>query len=1074
MDKFGIKVSLSFLFLWYFSISFAQQKPDFLVKYDAIWVDSVFKSLTIEQKIGQLLMPRGNYSGKPHDLPQLEEWVTKYQIGGIVFFASNPHAQISVTNRLQRISKIPLLIGQDFEWGLGMRLDSTDVFPYAMTLGAMTGGEDIIEDMGVEVAKQCQRIGVHINYAPVADVNNNPNNPVINFRSFGENSITVRDKSLAYMRGMQKQGILCTAKHFPGHGDTDTDSHLDLPLIPHSKDRLNRLELMPFSYLINHGLSGIMTAHLNVPALEPKAGLASTFSQHIITDVLKKELGFEGLVFTDAMEMKAAIKNYPNGEAMVQALLAGNDILETFMDVPIAVEAIKKAVETNRIPVAVLDSKVLKVLKAKSYVGLRHFTPISTESLIEDLNTPEGKALNYKLLSKSITCVQNQFGLLPIRDITKKIALVTLDAQSTAAENTVSKYAKNIDVIKLNSDEEGSVLDEKIALISNYDVVIFNVYLQSNRAYKNYGLNEKNIPLIAQCASKNNVITTLFGNIYSMMKIPALLESKTLIAAYQNDTYVEDLAMQMVFGALAIRGKLPVTISNALPTGHGVDINPVGRLAYGPPEMVHVNSRLLSMGIDSLVSLGLAQGAFPGCVVEVAKDGVVIFEKAYGGHTYEAQSDLESNTFLHHTQKDAMDEFDAQDAMAPTSKKVNRDALNTAMDDVYDLASLTKVLATTFGLGVLSSQNKFSIDARLSDYITELKDSNKGHLTFRECLTHTAGLKAWIPFWKTAIDSLKTVRAFVDTRPELKQHINKTIIKPSFFKRLFGKKTKIVYDYLTTVKENPKLLDDALMYGETYWKPHTFSGVRTPEFSVRIDANVYMNPTFKDSVFAMIKASPVNKDTNRSYVYSDLHFYYYPEIFRRLTGQNMDSYLAALYRTMGIQMLAYHPDTTHWIIAPTERDSLFRKTLISGTVHDEGAALLDGVSGHAGLFGSANEIMKLLQMYLQNGSYGGIQYIHPDIIQKWTSYQFPEAKIRRGIGFDKKDFNQTNQNGPRLFSASSYGHSGFTGTYFWTDPERRITYTFLSNRVYPTRNNPKINTLAIRQNIGNIIIESIE
>ncbi|MEZ4909830.1 MAG: glycoside hydrolase family 3 N-terminal domain-containing protein [Saprospiraceae bacterium] len=1077
MCKFLIKHAYILLVLLQYIQALSQPKPDFLLKYDAIWVDSVFRTLTLDQKIGQLLMPRANYSGKPHDIKQLEDWVTKYHVGGFVFFASNPHAQITVTNRLQSLSAVPLLIGQDFEWGLGMRLDSADVFPYSMTIGAMSGNENIIEEMGVEVAKQCQRIGVHINYAPVADVNNNPNNPVINFRSFGENSKEVSEKSLAYMRGMQKQGILCTAKHFPGHGDTDTDSHLDLPLISHSKDRLKSLELVPFSYLIDHGLSGIMTAHLNIPSLEPKAGLASTFSKNIIEGVLRKELGFEGLVFTDAMEMKGAIKNYPNGEAMVQALLAGNDILETFVDVPVAIDAIKSAVKTDRLPLKLLDRKVLKILKAKSFVGLSRSKSISTENLIKDLNTPEAKAINYKLLSKSITCLQNKLGLLPLRDLTQKIAFVTLDNPDSKAQETVLKYSKNIDIIALDSQAKPNELEEKLTTIDTYDLIIFNVYLSSNRAYKNYGLNDMNIPIISKIVKKEKVITTVFGNVYSFVKVPALCEAKTILTAYQNDVYSEDIAMQMIFGALGIYGKLPVTISKTLTVGHGINIQPIGRLAYGPPELVNINSRTLVQSIDSLVNLGLEQRAFPGCVVEIAKDGIVIFEKAYGDHTYENQnySHQDIISYKYNSQKDVMDRFDSNESAFTSSNTLKVKHFGTTMDDVYDLASLTKVLATTFGLGVLASQNKFSIEDKLSDYLPELHGTNKGDLTFKQCLTHTAGLKAWIPFWKTAVDSIRTVNSYVENHPELKQYINKTTIKPSFFKRIFGKKPKIVYNYLSTIKENPKLLDDVIKFSKTIWRPHTFSEIKSPEFSIKIADSLFMNPTFRDTIVALISASPLNADTlTYPYKYSDLHFYYYPKIFQKITGQNQDAYMDSIYSTLGIQQLGYNPDTSEWSVVPTEIDSLFRKTLISGNVHDEGAALLNGISGHAGLFGSANEIMKVLQMFLQNGNYGGIQYIRPDIIQNWTSYQYPDKKIRRGIGFDKQDFNPTIQNGPSLFSKSSYGHSGFTGTYFWSDPERKITYTFLSNRVYPTRNNSLINSLAIRQNIGNAIISSLQ
>ncbi|HMP30626.1 MAG TPA: glycoside hydrolase family 3 N-terminal domain-containing protein, partial [Saprospiraceae bacterium] len=353
------------------------------------WADSVLNTMTLDEKIGQLLMPRGNYSGQPHDLQKLREWVKKYKIGGIAFFATHPMTQAIITNELQALSKVPLLIGQDFEWGLGMRLDSSDRIHYNMTLGAITGQDSLLTKIGEEIGKQCKRMGVHVNYAPVVDVNNNPNNPVINFRSFGSNKTNVAEKGLAIMKGIQSQHIICTAKHFPGHGDTDVDSHHDLPVIKHDIDRLRKVELYPFQVLINNGLTGVMSAHLSIPALENAKGMASTFSPNIITKLLKSEMGFKGLVFTDAMDMQGAVKNYPKGEAMVRALLAGNDILETFTDVPLAVEAIKNAIQSKIISIEFLNTKVRKILAAKAWVGLNKYQPIVLDNLIADLNSYE-------------------------------------------------------------------------------------------------------------------------------------------------------------------------------------------------------------------------------------------------------------------------------------------------------------------------------------------------------------------------------------------------------------------------------------------------------------------------------------------------------------------------------------------------------------------------------------------------------------------------------------------------------------------------------------------------------------
>ena len=308
------------------------------------WVDSVFNTLSVEEKIGQLMMPRGNYSYE-YDTARFNKIVRDYHVGGFVLFRNRPTAQALMVNKLQAMSRVPMLIGMDMEWGLEMRLDSTVRFPYQMTLGAMQGNENLIEEMGLQLAEQCKRLGIHVNYAPVVDINNNPNNPVINYRSFGENREKVTSKALVYMRGLQKGGIITSAKHFPGHGDTGVDSHADLPVIPFNRSRLDSLELFPYRELIKNGLQGVMIAHLSIPSLDTTKNLASTMSQKIVTDLLRKDLNFKGLVFTDAMDMQGAVKFFPEGTANVKAILAGNDILETFVDVPAAFNAIKKALE---------------------------------------------------------------------------------------------------------------------------------------------------------------------------------------------------------------------------------------------------------------------------------------------------------------------------------------------------------------------------------------------------------------------------------------------------------------------------------------------------------------------------------------------------------------------------------------------------------------------------------------------------------------------------------------------------------------------------------------------------------
>jgi len=1060
--------------IFLFSLTIKGQKPAFLVNYDKVWVDSVFNSLTLDQKIGQLLMPRGNYSGKPHDLATLESWVTKYHIGGVVFFASNPTAQVNVTNRLQSITKTPLFIGQDFEWGVGMRLDSSDRFPYAIALGAIQGNDALMKEMGREIARQCQRLGVHINYAPVIDINNNPNNPVINFRSMGSDREIVANKGLAYMQGMQEGGLITTAKHFPGHGDTDVDSHHDLPIIKHDRQRLNDVELYPFKKLINAGLSGVMIAHLDIPSLEPQKGLAATFSKNIVTKLLRDELKFEGLTFTDAMEMQGAVKNFPKGEAMVKALEAGSDILETFMDVPLAFEAIKSAILNKKLDIKLVDEKVIKILKAKSWAGLNKSTNISTVNLIKDLNTLNAKTINHQLTEKSITCLKNTNNIIPIKNLTQKIAVLTIEGDDNQDFAKACALYTKITQINLPKNASDSLIKGVIDAIKDFDIIIAAAQLVDIRASKNYGINEANKKIIKALSKNEKVIFALLGNPFILGKIEELKDFKTLILGYQQNSFTASIAAQIIFGGLDAEGKLPVGVNQNFTQGMGVNISSLNRLSYGTPEQVGINSQQLNQEIDSLILLGITKKAFPGAVVQVTRKGKVIFQKSYGTQIFtdNASSIKGSNTQANITFiNDAMDNIDSF-VDQKNKQIVKSNTANLTVNHLYDLASITKIAASTLAVMQLMSEQKFDLDANLDAYYPAFIGTNKASLKMRNLLTHTAGLKAWIPFWKEAIDSVATLKNALALTPALDTKLVKTAHKPGFFKRLFGKKTTYTVDFNASLS-NAQLWKDVLNPQTITWKEGYFSNVKKSGYTSQINKTMWLNDGFKATMINDIAQSPL--DTTLGYVYSDLYFYLYPEIVKNITGAKFVDYLRETYVSLGANSLTFLPIKQFTLeqIVPTEYDSLFRKTLIHGFVHDEGAALMEGISGHAGLFGNANDLTKLMQMYLQKGSYGGRKYISPDVITECTQYQFGDRGVRRAIGFDKKDLIPIPKNAPSLSSSESYGHSGFTGTYTWVDPKYDLVYVFLSNRVNPTRDNSKINDLNIRTEIGNIVIRNI-
>lgn len=1073
-----VRLVLLFALIILSSKCIAQIKPAFLTEHNKKWVDSVFHSLTLDQKIGQLLLPRGNYSGKPHDVATLKSWVKEYHIGGIVFFASNPTQQALLTNELQTIASTPLLIGQDLEWGVGMRLDSTDRFPYAVSLGAMNAHEELIEEMGQEVARQCRRIGVHINYAPVMDVNNNPNNPVINFRSFGADKDKVTAKGLAYMKGMQSMHLLCTAKHFPGHGDTDVDSHHALPLIMHDKKRLTEIELYPFKKLIDHGISGIMTAHLDIPALEPAKGLASTFSLAIISKLLKQDMKFQGLTFTDAMEMEGAVKNYPKGEAMVRALLAGNDVLETFTNVPESVAAIKEAILKGRIPINLLDEKVKKVLMAKSWVGLDRYQPIIIDDLVADLNSVKADVLNHKMVEKSITCLKNESNILPAKDLTKKYAVISLESEEKSAfYDMVSNYVPAV-YYHIPKNAPDSVVQKVLASTKDYDMVLATAHFIDIRASKKYGLTTENSKILAALAKKENVVLTILGNPFILGKIPELSVCKSLIMGYQQSVYTEKIAAQMIFGSISPEGQLPVTINADFPLGMGTTWSKLDRLSYGVPELAGVDRVQLIKGIDSIVGIGLKEKAFPGAMVQVAKDGKVIFSKAYGFHTYEAAA-LNNENILK-TEGSAYtfidDAMDNPSSLTTTLRPAQNKSIpkgKLQKHHLFDLASVSKITTSTLAIMQLMGENKFDPNAKWSNYYPAFKNTNKSDLIMKDLLAHKAGLKAWIPFWKNAIDTIATMKKALSIHPELENQCIVKVKKPGFFKRLFGKKTTKEVQYLASLSAKDTLWKKMLTPTTRTWKSGIFSEVPKENYKTQVDNHLFLNDQYRHTIIKQIAESPV--DSAKAYVYSDLHYYLYPDIIASVTGLTFESYLNQTYRSLGATSLMFNPYSKEMTenIVPTEYDSVFRQQLIHGFVHDEGAAMMGGISGHAGLFGNANDVTKLMQMYLQKGSYGGIRYILPEVIDRCTSYQFPESKNRRGLGFDKKDFNPEIKNAPALSSSSSYGHSGYTGTYTWVDPEYQLVYVFLSNRVYPTRQNNKISDFNIRTSIGDHIIKTI-
>jgi len=570
MPKFFQKLYLTGLFLSISTVVFAQ-KPivaDQLNQQNH-WVDSVFKKLNRHDRIAQLLMVRAHTNKGVAYEDSVAEVIQKEHIGGLVFFQGGPGRQAALTNRYQKLSRIPLLVAMDGEWGLGMRLDSTISFPYQMTLGAIRNN-NLIYKMGQFVAKDFKRMGMQMNFAPDMDVNNNPNNPVIGFRSFGDNKFNVARKGIAYLTGMQSGGILTTAKHFPGHGDTDVDSHQDLPLLPFTLQRLDTLEMYPFQQAVKAGITGIMIAHMNIPALDTTAHLPSTLSRPIVTGVLKDELGFKGLVVSDAMEMKGVVKYFPNSEADVMALNAGNDILELTQNSVRAVKAIRKAIRKHIINKEEFFVKVKKVLAAKYAVGLNHPQEIKEANLFADLNSEESKNLNQQLTDSAITLLTGDTVISGL-NFGKKTALVTIGTDKiTPYQSGLQKAFVNNTVFYALKTASAEELSQLLSQLKTYDQVIVGVFDTRLRPYSKLDYNSNVKDFITNVATLTNSVISVFANPYTIATINGLEKSRALIAGYQNSLEMQQSAVKVITRQLKPTGTLPVNISTDFIYGKGI------------------------------------------------------------------------------------------------------------------------------------------------------------------------------------------------------------------------------------------------------------------------------------------------------------------------------------------------------------------------------------------------------------------------------------------------------------------------------------------------------------------------
>ena len=960
---------LLFTLLSTFSLFAQTTDPLVSIDYQAqeSWVDSTYTSLTLEEKIGQLFMVMAfSEQGEKH-FEKISKNIVEDNIGGVIFSLGGPHGQTEWLNKFQKKSKVPLLIGMDAEWGVAMRLDSVQAFPWNMTLGAIQN-DVLVKDIGHRIGEQAKRLGIHINFAPSVDINTNPKNPIIGNRSFGEDKQNVARKGIAFMQGMHEAGILSSAKHFPGHGDTATDSHLGLPSINFSMERIEEVELYPFKEIINAGVSSVMVAHLDIPAID--AGIPSSLSQKTVQTLLQDSLQFKGLVITDALNMKGASGISPKYGIDVSAFLAGNDILLIPNDVSVAIKKMKRAFKAKKITEQRLAHSVKKILKAKYLVGLNNNKEISSEFLSDNLNTNKDDYLIAKSMQAAITVVQNKNNVLPLEKTTTYGYLKLGDDTGLDFRNSLSKE------IKLHRVNESLSNSEIISNLKDYEKIIIGFHRSNDNPWKASSFSKKEIQLISELVKSHTIILDVFVKPYALSKINTLEGIDGLVVSYQNNIPAQIASADILLGDRKATGKLPVSISSSFPVGMGIELNGPTKIGKGTPESVGIDSNLLNR-IDDLALIAIDSLMTPGMQILVARHGKVVFNKSYGFHTYEKKKPV-TNT------------------------------------DLYDLASLTKVLATLPLVMKEVDQGKLTLETRLGDLNEEWEQSNKADISIQDMLSHYARLTPWIPFYK-------------ETLKKGSSKLNK-----KFYRKRKSKRFSIpVADHFYGKRDLPELISNQILESE-----------------------------LRDSLM---------------YKYSDLPYFFMKDLFENRYNESLEVLARdSFYIPLGLNRTTFNPNknTPNQTIIPSEIDSYYRNQELKGEVHDMAAAMLGGVGGHAGLFSNASEVAVLMQLFLNKGTYAGKRYFSAETFDQFNQCLYCDQGNRRGVGFDKPQLEGSGST-CGCVPKSSFGHSGFTGTYAWADPENELIYIFLSNRTYPTMDNNLLLKHDIRTRIQQYIYDSI-
>ncbi|MBL7848325.1 MAG: serine hydrolase [Cyclobacteriaceae bacterium] len=919
------------------------------------WVDSVFRLLNRHAKVAQLFMVPLPADPSEDNLDDTRDLV-KDGVGGVYIMHGGPVRHAAVINKLQSISSRRLLVGAAAEWGLRQSLDSVDGFSKPMVAGALPS-DSLVSLWAHGIAQQMKELGVHINFAPNADDQIFAGDYL---RYFGGNQIVGRTTSL-FVRALQEEGVMAVAKHLPRRWSEERP--LPDSMIVLSLDRVDTSSLRPFRQLIAENISGISTDYLHFSIRNEQGIVPASVSLVFIPEILRRMLGFQGLVFADATSIRRKAGKVRPGEAELLAFQAGADVIYNPVDASAGIKKIMREVRRNKLLEVQLEASVKKILAAKYDAGLNHYLPINTDNLVRRMNDPGYQRINDIVSASAVTVIQNRDSLLPIRSL-ENISMVSISIGKETGnpfDLMLKKYAPVRSISIRNASDTARIQ------LTNSEVLIVGIFPHAA------ALERKIQSWINSLAAQHPIIVVHFGNPSSLANYGS---ANAVIAAFTDEDRMPSVTAQVIFGAIPARGILPVKVGAWSP-GTTIVTTPLQRLGFGSPESVGINSRSLSR-IRSIMDEAIAIGATPGCYTLVAKDGKVVFAESAGFLTWEKKQPVTDST-------------------------------------LYDLASVTKISATLQTVLFMHDHGLIDINKKASVYLPELKNSNKADFTLKDILTHQAGLWPFLPFWTQTI-----------------------------------KDRKLMPEYYSN------------SYSEDYPYP--------------VAENLFAAKSIKDSLWQWIIKARIRDKPPRTpydYRYSDMGFYILQHLAEKMLNQPMEDFLGQnLYDPLGAYTTGYQPlrRFPKEQIAPTEQDTLFRKSLLVGYVHDEGAALHGGIAGHAGLFSTANDLAKVGQMWLQKGSYGGITFFKPETIELFSTRQFSDS--RRGLGWDKPMPGDWGSPTTRFASAKTFGHTGFTGTCIWVDPEFNLVFIFLSNRVNPNVSNKLLNA-NIRPRIQQVIYEAL-